>query len=227
MSEIFPNAPLVEAVFEIRFSANLSIDCKKDQYCEKIKDEFPILFFPTKMPSPPIISYRLANKDDKNGVIFSINSFAFSCRIYKGFSRFERDCVAFVMDFVHLFGIEELTRIGLRYINHIPIIREKGLIPLNRYLNFGYRLPNSIPEGIENFSNEFITKCNEGKIRTVISDLIHDNNEFIILDFDYFFDGKLESREISDYLKKSHEKTKQFFLDITTEEYKSIMRRKP
>lgn len=225
MSEIFPNAPLVEAIFEIRFSANLSIDCKKDQYHAKIKAAFPILFIPTKMPSPPIISYRMASKDDKKRVIFSINSFVFSCAKYEGFLKFKEDCDRFMMDFVQFFKIESLTRIGLRYINNIPILKKEGLIPLNRYLNFGYGLPNSIPENIEYINSEFITHCDDGKTRILIRNDIRDNDEVIVLDFDYFFEGELESKKISDYLKKSHKHTKQFFLDIITEEYKDIMRK--
>lgn len=33
--------PLVEVIFEIRFPAELSIECKKDEYYEKIRNDYP------------------------------------------------------------------------------------------------------------------------------------------------------------------------------------------
>ena len=40
--EIFPNSPINEVAFEIRFPANLSIEGEIYKFHEKIKTEFPI-----------------------------------------------------------------------------------------------------------------------------------------------------------------------------------------
>ncbi len=89
--------------------------------------------------------------------------------------------------FGELFTIEKLTRTGLRYVNVIPYTREKGIIPIENYLNIRIELPKSISTDFENLNMIFISQTEDGKVATHIESVISQDQteEAIMLDFDY------------------------------------------
>ncbi len=218
------NAPLVEAIFEIRFPVELSIESGKDKYYEKIRDKFPQVFIPKTATSEAyaLEPYQFKNVEETEIIRFSINKFSFITQKYSSFCEFKQKCLDYMNSFFELYKISILKRTGLRYINHIPISKEGEFIPLEKYLTFGYKLPNTISNKFSMLSSEFVTKIEDGKLRTFIQ-YEREPEETILLDFDYFLEKELVSSKISEYLEKSHYRTKEIFLSLITEEYKKIM----
>jgi len=232
MSSLYKNPPLVEAVFEIRFPAELSIECQRDKFYEKIRKDYPQIFVPIVMgESPALKSYKFGSLDGKKVVMCSINTFSVHTNKYEGFAKFEEECLKHIQLFIKLYNITSLKRTGLRYINHIPIIRIEGCIPIERYLKFGYHLPRNLEsDKFEFFQTNLVVRIGDGKLRLLTQYFevpSPPKKEFILLDFDYYYEGKLRTDKISNYLKKSHEQTKKIFEDVISDEYKVVMDTEP
>jgi len=228
MSRLYKNPPLIEAIFEIRFPAELSIECQRDRFYEKIRNVYPQIFVPIVVgESPSLKSYEFRSSEGKKIIRCSINRFSIHTNKYEGFAKFEEDCLKYIQLFTKLYNITSLKRTGLRYINHIPIVRIEGCIPIQKYLKFGYPLPSDLGlNKFELFDTTFITKIGEGKLRLLARYLevpSAPQREFILLDFDYYYEGELRTGKILDYLRKSHTHTKRIFEDIISDEYKMVM----
>ena len=224
MMSQFKNAPLVKAVFEIRFPAELSIECNNDKYYEKIRNKFPQIFIPKTSSSEAyaLEAYQFSNIEEDEIIRFSINKFAFVTERYKNFKEFKQKCLDCMIPFCELYKISNLNRTGLRYINHIPIVREDGSIPIEKYLKIENRFPNSVPNKFTVFSSETVARVKEGKLRMLIR---YEGlaKEIIVVDFDYFLEKELNTTKIPECLDSSHNHTKEIFLSLITEEYRKTM----
>jgi len=232
MVELYKNAPLVEAVFEIRFPPELSIETKRDEFYNRIKMEFPEINLPLVSDQEPyaLKTYLFRDKKREKGVAYSVNKFSYYCYKYYGFAKFKEESLKYLTMFCKHFNINSLDRTGLRYVNHIPIVTEDGVIPIERYLNFGYKLPNSIPEKYNLLHTVIFVKLGKGNLRVLIQYLRRPDplqTEIILLDFDYFLEEELFVSNIETYMNESHQHTKKIFEDLTTEEYKIIMSKEP
>jgi uncharacterized protein (TIGR04255 family) len=228
MSKLYKNPPLLEAVFEIRFPPELTIECKKDEYYNLIRSEFPEINLPiVDSPEPyPLRNYLFRDSKREKGIQFSINKCSFHRYKYLGFNQFKEESLKDLNLFAQKFKIQTLNRTGLRYINHIPILRENGIIPLGKFLNFGYKTPKSIPDAYEFLHTVLFIKLGEGSLRLLIQyRKLQDEKEteIIILDFDYFFEGDLEFSKVETYINESHKHTKTIFEELVTEHYKKVM----
>ena len=60
MREIYKNAPLIEAVFEIRFLAEISVKFNTGSFYNQMKENFPI--FVEHLPEPMFIYFSRKNR---------------------------------------------------------------------------------------------------------------------------------------------------------------------
>lgn len=223
MGKAYKNPPLKETLFEIRFPAELSIECQRDQFYEKVRKELPQIFVPSIAPfeSASLKSYEFKSSDGMKVVKCSINSMSFHSGVYGDFSVFERECNHYVQTFIDLYKIKSLKRTGLRYINHIPVVRVAGSIPLDKLLNFKYVLPKEIPTQMDLFHTIFITKLGDGKLRLWLQSVSEPSQaEYIIVDFDHFYDTEIPANKYKENLSKSHAHIKdEIFLNLLSKEY--------
>lgn len=226
---MFKQIPLVEAVLEIRFPTELSIEGDKDKYYREIRKEYPKVYFPYQVREPyPLIPYQFRSEDQKNIIGFSVNRFSIHTHDYRGFVNFKPQCLKYVTLFCKLYAIKNLTRIGLRYINHIPFLREKNKIPINRYVKMELSVPNLASNKFDSIQISFQTESEKnGKFRiSVGNEELRDTQktETILLDFDYFLERDLVSSKLSIYLEEAHKHIRKMFLGMLTEEYKDFMK---
>ncbi len=227
-SEQYKNAPLIETVFEIKFSGEPSIECHRDLFYKKIRDFFPTILVPNVNigDAPSLSPYRFMDKNNMSGFLVSINSLAFTTKDYKGFFAFKETVLNYFNMFKKLYNINKINRTGLRYINIIPILRtDENILPIDTYLKVDINLPSPIPKQFKYFQTRFVTQTEGGMITTHIQPLTTPDkkNEIIILDFDYGKTGNLNYSNIEEYIEESHRNTKSFFESLVTDEYKSIM----
>jgi uncharacterized protein (TIGR04255 family) len=229
--ERFPNSPLIEAVFMVRFHGNLAVDAAKDQIQKAFAPEFPALLIPdlAKIKNHPLLApLRLANASDTELVEFSISSFSYHQKAYTHWKEFKARAHSMLSRFLDIAKIGAVQQTGLRYVNHIPVLREDGLVPLNRFLKFGFRLPSSIPEKLEQFSVQLTTKLDPGELRTVVKLKQAGDpagTEIIVLDFDYLtVQESLPVSSLADRMQVSHDHTKQVFLSLLTDDYLKLLR---
>lgn len=228
MSKIYPNAPLDEVVIEIRFPAELSIESSRDEYYEKIRKELPNIFVPriSTGESLSLLPYSFKNDDGNETVQFSINRISYHTNKYTGYNRFKTKAMHYLPLFCRMYKIKSLKRTGLRYINYIPFERDNNIIPIQKYINFGYDIPSSIPQDYEAFNTELLSKIKDGKMKTSIGIVTSTKNptiETIALDFDFYFEGELKLTNLGNYLETSHNHIKKVFEDIISDRYRKIM----
>lgn len=110
-SPIYPNSPLVEAVFEIRFPGEPSIECLRHEFFELIRSEYTKVFVP-KIESgqaPALELYHFKRADDLATVMTAINQFAFSTKKYEGFNLFKEEALRLIALFAQKFKIGKLN----------------------------------------------------------------------------------------------------------------------
>jgi uncharacterized protein (TIGR04255 family) len=232
MGKLYKNSPLVESVFEIRFPPELAVECRRDEYYNRIREEFPEVNLPLADTSEPyaLKNYLFRDKQREKGIQFSVNKCSFHRYKYFGFTEFKEQALRYLRMFAEEFEIQMLHRTGLRYVNHIPILRENGVIPLTKYLNFGYRMPQSVPEQYDFLHTVLFAKIGDGAVRILIQyrKLPDDREtEVIVLDFDCFHEGNLTFSRVEAYIDESHKHTKMIFEDLVTEYYRKIMDQEP
>lgn len=230
MGNVYKNAPLTEAVFEIRFPAELGIECARSGFYDAIKKDFPNIFVPNAQigQAPALQLYEFRSADHKKIIKFSINRFSFHTNDYSGgFELFEEECIKYINSFLKFFKIATLSRIGLRYVNNMPIIRKNGVIPISEYLNFGFHLPKPIPNDPELFHALLVTKVGDGNLRILIQyqEIVNQpKQEIILLDFDFYYEGTLKAVDFNTYLTKSHKHIKEdIFMNLISENYKKML----
>jgi uncharacterized protein (TIGR04255 family) len=224
ISEVYPNSPLVEVVCEIRFPGELAIECRRDEFYEKIRDKYPRIMVPKGgNGSAP---YRFENKSQTTEVMLALNRFSFHDKKYSGHKRFIKEFIDLVKTLCKTYSLKKLVRVGWRYINVIPYTREDGIVPLQRFISVNINLPEGVSDQFENLSMVFISKVPDGTITTRIESIIRsdDQQEALLLDFDFALTEKLEFSRINSCVSKAHEQTRALFESLITDDYRQYLR---
>lgn len=225
---IYPNSPLVEVIYEIRFPGEPRIECNRDIFYEKIRGNFPNVLVPSIKAGdfPALEPYRFESENKQSGIMIALNKFAYYVRQYSGYKQFCKEVVQWVTEFSAIYKISKLNRSGLRYINIISFSRESGVIPLNQFLKIRLDLPEVFPDNFENLSLVFISKTEGGAIATKIESIIAEDrsHEAILLDFDYAKNKDLTIDAVNQYLDESHAHTKRVFEELITDKYRQYLK---
>jgi uncharacterized protein (TIGR04255 family) len=233
--EIYPNSPLVEVVFEIRFPGEPMVECRRHEFFARVRDEYPRVLVPQiQVPSFPALDpYQFEREDRYAGVLLAMDKFGYYTRRYPGFREFRRTFLKLAAVFGEIFNIEKLKRTGWRYINIIPFTREGGNIPLNRFLDIGPFLGRdqmdsawTSREQYENLSITLMSRIEHCSVTTKLESIISSDQsrEALLLDFDC---AKLENLIFSEthaYMDESHRVARKLFETLITERYRQYLR---
>jgi len=226
--EVYPRAPIVEAVFEVRFPGEPKIDCHRDQFFEVVRSEYPNVFVPALQPAsfPALSPYHFRRPDGAAEILVALNRLAFVSRRYTGYAEFRATALDVFSKFQGLFNLGPLNRTGLRFVNLIPYARENGLIPVDRFLNLSLQLPAGLEYKPVNISLVFATELDGGQLTTKLEAVQDETKiqEALVLDFDYAKVRDLTFDQVFDYLDESHTETKRFFESLITPGFRQWMR---
>lgn len=227
-AEQYPNQPLIDVAFEIRFPGDPAVECRRDEFFRLVRDKYPKVYVPKLQPgdAPALALYHFKEEDDQATIMTAINKLAYSTKKYPGFDAFKEEVLRIVAIFGTTFKVEKLTRTGLRYVNAIPFVPKAGRIPFREYLKVGFQLP---PPAIDNFTTmnfTFASPVGNGTITARIEHMLAEDrsHEAILLDFDYAMQADLVFGKIGAYLEESHSVTKQMFEGMITDEYRNYIR---
>lgn len=228
ISESYPNSPLVEVVCEIRFSGELAIECRRNEFFDKIRNKYPKILIPQSGSSQtnPLTPYRFENESENAGIMLALNRFAFFDKDYSGHKQFISEFTRLAKILVETYPLRDLQRVGWRYINIIPFSREDGIVPLKRFVAAGIRVPEGISDQFENLGIVFVLRVSAGTITTRIESIIRsdDQQEALLLDFDFAMTEKLQTSKIGSYVRKAHKQTRNLFESLVTDEYRQYLR---
>jgi len=229
--EIYPNSPLIEVIFEIKFPGEPVVECRRDIFFDFIREDYSKIFVPqTKEGSFVALEpYHFEKEDRSSGIMLAMNKFSYYCRKYPGFALFKKEVIRLLEFFKKSYPkIITLNRTGFRYVNIIPFTREDGIVPLNRFLKVKLQMPTTIPERYKNISVGFIAKTNGGSITTRIETLLSadKSGEAILLDIDYAKEKEegLSIANVKKYLEESHTYSRQLFEDLITDSYRMFLK---
>ena len=224
ITEVYPNSPLVEVVCEVRFPGELAIECRKDEFYEKIRDRYPTILVPKAGDS--LSPYRFENKGRTAEIMLAINRFSLHDKKYSGHKRFIKEFIDLFKTLYKMYSLKKLVRVGWRYINVIPFTREDGIVPLQRFISVNVNLPEGVSDQFENLSMVLISKVPDGSITTRIESIIRsdDQQEALLLDFDFALTEKIAFSKINSCVSMAHEQTRAIFENLITDDYRQYLR---
>jgi uncharacterized protein (TIGR04255 family) len=227
--DVYPNAPLKEAVLEVRFPGRFRVESERYKVQERILDRFPNLMVPveTADAGPLFKMCQLTSADGREFFRIGVNGLSYITQSYPGFAEFRKHCLSLMEPSLELFGVKTLNRTGLRYVNHIPLTKQDNAIPLQAFLQIGLNLPPTIPATYEQLVFAVETKKPPGSLRLQVAYVPAkeaETGELLLLDFDFFILGPLDARKLPEYLDVSHQHTKEVFESLITDQYRKFIR---
>ena len=233
--EIYPNSPLVEVVFEIRFPGEPMVECRRHEFYDHVRSDYPRVLVPQIKAEgfPALEPYRFEKANGSAGIMLAIDKFAYYARKYPGYEEFKEELLKLASKFDKLFHLSNLKRTGWRYINIIPYTRENGSIPLKRFFNFDLYLPRrelitqiDAPEQYENLSITLISRIDNYSITTKLESIISSDGsrEALLLDFDCAKSKDLLFSKTETYIEESHRIARNLFESLITDSYRKYLR---
>jgi uncharacterized protein (TIGR04255 family) len=205
------NSPLVEVICQVRFPPILRIAIQEpSEYQELVRDEFPLLQveqgFMVRIPGPGVKAepvaepqpriHRFRTADEQTAISIAADFYALSTNRYITWKEFARQLGLAHDAMQRVYKPVYATRIGLRYVNR--------LTPMNTGCK-------SVAEMFELLRSELSCQSRseawsmptEAQCRLVLTDADarltlgagfgeQDKEPFLLLDLDYFEEGKLE-----------------------------------
>ncbi len=227
-AEQYPNQPLIDVAFEIRFPGDPAVECRRDEFFRLVRDKYPKVYVPKLQAgdAPALALYHFKQNDEQATIMTAINKLAYSTKKYPGFEEFKKEVLRIVSIFGSTFKIEKLTRTGLRYINAIPFIPKAKTVPLAEYLTLGISLPAPATDTFTTVNLTIASPVGNGTINTRIEHVTagEKNHDAILLDFDYAIQAELRFDNIETYIEESHRVTKQMFESMITAKYRNYIR---
>jgi uncharacterized protein (TIGR04255 family) len=134
LNEVFPNPPLREVDFEIRFSPRLKVSAELFRFQELIVADYPQVGSESQLRPDAIVPFTVfSNASDGRIIKVSQQSLVVSFMKYDHFEGFKDELLRRTEEFNQLFGIQSFTRMGLRYVNEIKL-RGSGPDETARYV---------------------------------------------------------------------------------------------
>ncbi|MFY9225592.1 MAG: TIGR04255 family protein [Blastocatellia bacterium] len=228
LDEVFPNNPIKEVAFEIRFPHNLRVNRDICELQEILANDYTeLLYGQETSPIETVFTYHLISKKLGCTIKVSENRFAIVSTKYTNFESFTKDTLNYTQEFCKIFHIKQITRVGLRYINNIFIPKIEGSFPIEKYVKPYINLDRVNSTDIKQFGVEILFPKNDCLFLSRSAFVIEPSKLNIgtyVLDLDAFFEEKSEYNQLSEILKKLHLEIQIEFLDHVTEDYKQKMR---
>jgi uncharacterized protein (TIGR04255 family) len=218
--------PLNLAVLEVRFPGDPLVETLRGEFYQKVRSDFPQLHVPNIDPNqaPALQPYRFASEDGGRWLLVALNAFAYgvSGLSYESFETFKQGWQDYFGAFREVYpNAPGMTRIGLRYLNHLPFARDVN----DNIISSTVHMPTigNLPARNSLFVTEKVIEG--GLIRIVIDTTqegLHPNE--VLLDFDFFFQATVSSpipfNDLDTHLETAHGVTKHLFQELVSEEYR-------
>jgi uncharacterized protein (TIGR04255 family) len=223
-SPLLMTPPLQLAICEVRFPGDPEVEVQRGAFYRKIKQEFPSLYVPNVSDGQPLAlqHYRFVSRNE-DWLALAVNSFAYgvTSESYKSFEVFKNSFMSYLAQFRDVYShLEGFTRIGLRYINHLPVKRgaegEIAFVPM--------KLPSLINGQVQNTLHVTEHQINNGVIRVVIDTTQEGlSPNLALLDFDFVYSADIINpipvSDLGDRLEDAHEVVKDILRSLIVEDY--------
>jgi len=225
----YPNQPLVEVACEVRFYGEPSIETKRDIFYEKIRADYPLLYVPEIKPGmhPSLQHYKFENEKRDAGVSLALNSFCYFQREYQGAGKYIQEVMRLFRLADELFKIQKYSRMGWRYINVIPFVRENDLIPLGRFLENAPSFSTIESNTYKDISFWATTDFETESVLVRLDSSSEKDREQLVLDVDVYrgkLDKSFNSENVEELLNRLHCIGRNFFESSITDDYRDYLK---
>lgn len=224
LDEVFSRPPLREVVFEVRFTPRLRVPAEIWRLQDEIVRDYPEAGKESAFqPNGALLDVSIFQNPALGRVIkVSHQNFLLAFSQYRCFEDFKKEAGEQTSRFCSLFGIDVLTRLGLRYVNEIavPTAAASSLVRYVRPVIDFDRFPI---EEIQQFATELHMRFTD-HLATVRSVLLPGVLRSYVLDIDCHVDREQAAADCASWLDQLHDGAQRLFLDHVTDEYKKVMR---
>jgi len=234
IDEVFPYNPLREVAFEIRFPMNLRVMPGVWKVQEELESEYPQLQREETqlLNTVASTSYVFTNPEQGRAARVGEDRFAIIFTQYENFEAFSSEIIKRAQRFCEMFSVERFTRVGLRYVNNIPISSEAsdgGVVQLSRYVQpyIDLTRTQSHVTQLNQFGLEVILQrdsCLLGVRSALLKNPQSSLEKVYVIDFDASVEEESKPEKLPELLQELHHHIQLEFLSHITEEYKQLMR---
>jgi uncharacterized protein (TIGR04255 family) len=234
-----PNSPLAEVVFEIRFPGHFSVLAGLGRFQDSISSEFGSLFVPRLEAGEPIAlkPFRWTSADGLHSVHAALHLFSFTSKKYTVFDEFKSHAHGYLTRFFAVYRPPKLTRLGLRYINLLPLDRaHQRSDALHPWLNLGLSVPSVLQTKVDDLQCSALLSFQSGMLRVTLGTAVpnrpqekdsHSPRETFALDFDFFRAGVIPVDSIDEFLDSGHQIIEDAFFSLIKADALQTLEGKP
>jgi len=224
LGEVFPANPIREVDFEIRFTPRLKVQAEMWRFQESIVAEYPDVGLESALlPNGTTLNVSVFQNLGKGRLIkVSVQNMALAFSVYANFEDFKEEVLQRSTDFCSIFDVSSLTRIGLRYVNEIPLPAQQAE-SMTKYVRPLVEF-DRIPLGsVQQFALQLSARMDDHMIQVRTAMLAGPIRTYI-LDIDAYTETVKSAAEIGALLDRFHDTAQKVFLDHVTDDYKHVMR---
>jgi len=233
--------PLSEVVFEINFPRSFVVENHIADYQRQLSAMYPdsgdefVLYVPPavsfgKPPKSegggmtPVRSFVFHNSTGARVIRISVVHFSLLVSDYVDYEDYKSALMAALKPAIDIFGLQRLDRVGLRYINKIPIPKEQPLTYEN-YVRSPIDPNGFLPHTVSKFLTEVSVDVDKKRTLTIRSGLLppqpDSSTRIYLLDLDCSSPESisLPSQDLRSLLDDFHEAIESEFKRAIVEEY--------
>jgi uncharacterized protein (TIGR04255 family) len=231
LEKVFPNAPLKEVAYEIRFAPRLRVQRDLADFQGEIVSDYPTYTNEAiLLDNDQVQGWRFTSDDRGRAVRVTERSFGFITNRYVSFEKYISELLRLQQTFTHIFEIQAVKRVGLRYVNNIVVDLQQGGTSLLENVNPVIDVARIAVGELARFACEVQLKKKVGflTIRTGLIDIPHGGPQkaqeqaVYILDLDFHTEGTL-SLPTNELLQGFHDEIQAEFLAHLKDSYLPIM----
>lgn len=244
----YRNAPIAEAVFDVRAILPADFDCNKfENFHDEIKKEFPTKevsltytgSIKIEKGQKPVCGakesglngFLFKSTDGTNLIQFKTSGFTFNkLRPYDNWKSFSEDAKKYLEEYLRITSPIKITRVGLRYINRLDI--PLPIEDFEDYLNTVPYIAPEIPQVLAEFFMRLVIPNSEDVpnvaiITETIDNKIKTDGTFLplILDIDVFREVDLNAgdKKIYEIFENLREYKNTIFNSSITDKMKQLI----
>jgi uncharacterized protein (TIGR04255 family) len=241
LSKPLLHPPLTEVAFEISFPRQFIVENRIAEFQQALSTSYPVSSdeFSIRMPPAvafgkparpgathftPVRTFVFTNPLATRTVKVSPVNVTFVVTDYKDFSDYHAALLNILEPALRSFEIRRTDRIGLRYVNRIPIPREKGALAFQDYVHSPIDL-RLFSQGLSGFLIEIhLGSAEEGRRLTMRGGLLPPDDDEVVnylLDLDCYALGPvaIDEKSISTILTDYHDAIEAEFRRLITEKH--------
>lgn len=224
LGEVFPANPIREVDFEIRFTPRLRVQAEMWRFQERVVADYPDVGLEAALlPNGATLSITVfQNVGSARLIKVSSQNMALAFSAYANFEDFKEEVLRRSTEFCEIFDVSSLTRVGLRYVNEIPLATQEAE-SMTKYVNPLVDF-SRIPLGsVQQFALQLSAQVGDHMIQVRTAMLAGPIRTYV-LDIDAYAETVKSAAEIGTLLDRFHDTAQKVFLDHVTDDYKRVMR---